>query len=308
MRVEKGRSWWLCSRLPLGMETDDQHDELGGEIAALESRLPPLRDDRQFAARADLLDALDSAFDALPGIAPDLQRRADALRREIAALDAALFARIRRRIIAGDAPHALLAELRALAPAPDDEDDALRYDSLDALVSGVLAIAPPASDPAALPPEMVAYQPTPARVVLVLIARCQLGTEDCLVDLGAGLGHVPLLAATLSGARAIGIEIDAALCDAARHAAERLGLGRVRFVCADARTADLRDGTVFYLYTPFTGGVLQTVLERLRAAAAAKQIRICTYGPYLASVAEQPWLAPLPGVDGSALRCFISRL
>jgi hypothetical protein len=62
--------------------------------------------------------------------------------------------------------------------------------------------------------------------------------------------------------------------------------------------ADLSAGTVFYLYTPFTGSILSSVLSRLRREAAARPIRICTYGPCTSAVAGESWLeataAPVP--------------
>ena len=59
---------------------------------------------------------------------------------------------------------------------------------------------------------------------------------------------------------------------------------------ADVRSVDLSDGTIFYLYTPFTGAVLNSVLEQLRLVALQHPIQICTYGPHLAAVTSQPWL------------------
>jgi hypothetical protein len=40
---------------------------------------------------------------------------------------------------------------------------------------------------------MVPYQPTPVRHILHLIAAAMVAEDDVFVDLGSGLGHVPLL-------------------------------------------------------------------------------------------------------------------
>ena len=64
-----------------------------------------------------------------------------------------------------------------------------------------------------MPPEMVAYQPTPARHAFDMIGRAGLREGDVLFDLGAGLGHVSMLAAiylVLTRTR-IGLVIQAAL-------------------------------------------------------------------------------------------------
>jgi hypothetical protein len=54
------------------------------------------------------------------------------------------------------------------------------------------------------------------------------------------------------------------------------------------RDADLDDGTVFYLYLPFTGPVLVDVMARLREVASKRTIVVCTLGMDVDQVA--PWL------------------
>jgi trans-aconitate methyltransferase len=138
--------------------------------------------------------------------------------------------------------------------------------------------------------EMLFYQPTPVRHILQLITSSALSEADTLVDLGSGLGHVPLLASIFTGAQSFGIEIEAAYVASAQECAQSLCLSRVRFIQQDARTADLSSGTVFYLYTPFTGSILSHVLGKLRHESTYRQIRICTFGPCTSVVAKEPWL------------------
>ncbi len=195
--------------------------------------------------------------------------------------------------------------LSAWAPAPHSdarEDDGQRYDFLDALLSGVLQIDEPA-DVAELEPEMVFYQPTPARHIFNMIDRAGLHERDVLVDFGSGLGHVPLLAAICTGAHCVGIEREAAYVDCAARCAQALGLANARFVRQDAREADLSAGTVFYLYTPFTGAMLGEMLARLKREADAREIRIATLGPCTPVVARETWLrsADAPKADKPAL-------
>ncbi len=126
-----------------------------------------------------------------------------------------------------------------------------------------------------------------------------------MVDLGAGLGHVSLLVGMLTGAQCTGIEIDGAYVACARECAERLGLsGRVTFAEEDARQADLSGGTVFYLYTPFTGGVLRTVLDRMRDEAERRAIRVCSLGPCTEVMAQERWLAARGPVDAGTVTVF----
>jgi tRNA A58 N-methylase Trm61 len=139
---------------------------------------------------------------------------------------------------------------------------------------------------------MVFYQPTPARHIFALIARAGLSERDILLDLGSGMGHVPLITAICTGAQTIGIELEAAYVECARRSARELNLNNVRFIQQDARAADLSRATLFYLYTPFSGTILRDVLAALRHEAARREIRICTYGPCTPTIAEERWLAP----------------
>ena len=58
----------------------------------------------------------------------------------------------------------------------------------------------------------------------------------------------------------------------------------------DARDADYSDGTIFFMYTPFTGRLLQEVLEKLEGESRKRTITICTYGPCTLQVSNQGWL------------------
>jgi hypothetical protein len=77
----------------------------------------------------------------------------------------------------------------------------------------------------------------------------------------------------------------------------------MRFVQGDARAADLSDGTVFYLYTPFTGTILRDVLNLLRDEAVRREIRICTFGLCTPAVAEEQWLSVV-GTLETETRCI----
>ena len=167
------------------------------------------------------------------------------------------------------------------------------YDSLDALVGGVLLAGAAPGEPAPPGPEMVPYQPTPARIVFELVDMADFRAHDVLYDLGSGLGQVVILANLLSGVRAKGVEVDPAYCAYARRCAHDLSLSGVSFIHADARQADYGDGTVFFLYTPFEGNMLQQVLDQLKGEAETRTIRIYTYGPCTFVVSHQDWLRPV---------------
>jgi SAM-dependent methyltransferase len=137
---------------------------------------------------------------------------------------------------------------------------------------------------------MVSYQQTPARIIFELVEKAHLTGEDVFYDLGSGLGQVPTLVHLLTGATAKGIEFEPAYCNYARVCAVGLNLSGVEFINADARTADYSEGTVFFMYTPFEGSILQEVLEKLRGESGRRRIRLFTYGPCTPQVSRQRWL------------------
>ena len=240
----------------------------------------------------------------------ELYRRAIALCTRLEAANFTLYQSIRRDIQQGAGPHSLLrwvpkrsgrdGEAVELASGPG-------YDYLDELVSGVLQFKKPDTEVAQLAPEMVFYQPTPARHIFDLIDRTTLTERDVLVDLGAGMGHVPLLTSICTDARCIGIELEPTYVDCARESARALKLKNAAFVQQDARAADLSSGTVFYLYTPFTGAVLRAVLNSLQREAARREIRICTFGPCMPVIAEEQWLKALGPLETDRISVFRSR-
>ena len=183
----------------------------------------------------------------------------------------------------------------------------LGYDYLDDLILGVLRFEETGAAIAPATPEMVFYQPTPARHIFDLIHRTALAEQDVLIDLGSGLGHVPLLAAICTKARSIGIEREPVYVDVARHSAEALNLRSVTFIQQDAREAKLSAGTVFYLYTPFTGNILRSVLDALQHEGERRTIRICTFGPCTATVAEEHWLEAIGVPQADRVALFRSR-
>lgn len=254
--------------------------------------------------RADVLDRLETWFgvssDARGG-ATDLQQRAQALRARLEGVDQSLHARLRERLRTGDGRRSLLDLVGRDAPGDGDG-----YDHLDDLVAGVLRLDAPGEQ--AVPAlDMVFYQPTPARHVFDLIRRVPLVADDVFVDLGSGLGHVALLVALCTDARAIGVELQHHCVLRARECAAALRLDRVEFIEQDARAADYSRGTLFYLYTPFGGGILRTVLDALAQESARRTFRICTYGACGMTVAAEPWLEAVGAIEPGRIAVFRSR-
>lgn len=260
-------------------------------IDRLEQDRSLLRPER-LRERSDALERLENTDAELD--AP-LRRRVEILRAGLESADRRLYESIRHEIRRGAGAEAM----RAWAAGSEETTarDGHAYDHLDALLSGVLALEEPGPDIAELAADMVFYQPTPARHIFEFIRRAELGERDVLIDLGSGLGHVPLLAAICTGARCIGVEQEAAYVECARRCAHALGLSRASFVRQDAREADVSAGTVFYLYTPFIGAMLSEVLALLKRQAAVREIRIGTLGPCTPVLADEPWLESADPAD-----------
>ncbi|HSY68808.1 MAG TPA: hypothetical protein VK813_09205 [Edaphobacter sp.] len=233
--------------------------------------------------------------------------RARSLYTQFESANLELYQTIRGEIQRATGPYRLL---RWVPDRPGKSADLAKgdgYDYLDELISGVLDFEEPDAEGVEPAQEMVFYQPTPARHIFDLIDRIALTERDVLVDLGSGLGHVPLLVSICTSARSMGVELEPAYVDCARRCAEQLNRTHVAFLQQDARLADLSSGTVFYLYTPFTGNVLRTVLDRLQREATGREIRICTFGPCTAIIAKEPWLEAIGALEADRVAIFSSR-
>lgn len=246
-----------------------------------------LREPMHLRDRLDALDRLE--LHAQGSGDADLLARAEALRAALEDVNRHLYATLRADIREGR--NAFAPWIDALEATPRGDG----YDYRDDLLSGVLALDEP-DEVAPLPPQMVYYQPTPARHIFELIRRAKLDEGDVVMDLGSGLGIVPMVVAIATSARAIGIEREHAYVDAARRCAQSLCIARASFECRDAREADFSAATLFYLYTPFTGEVMRSVLDAIRHEAARRPVSVASFGPCTRVIASESWLC----ADGAA--------
>ncbi len=272
-----------------------------------------------FSDRADALDFLESdVIDRIEGLLlkdgwskalTSLQHYAETVRTRLEGVDEGLFRKLRQNIASGNYTSAELRRRIAgygggasSGGSPADEG----YDNLDALVNGLLLTEVAPEGPSQRDPDMLFYQPTPARIVLEMVERADFRQHDVFYDIGSGLGQVSILVHLLSGIRTKGVEIEPSYCDYARGCAGRLNLSQVQFINVDAREADYSDGTIFFLYTPFVGRMLDRVLERLKHESKKRRIRLYTYGPCTLHVTRQRWLERLDqnGIQVNRLAIF----
>lgn len=232
--------------------------------------------------------------------------RLTAIQTELETINSEVYAAIRRGIRRGYGRKSLLRWLPNLCtPLALDHGG---YDYLDDVVAGVLQFEEPETITVQPTAEMVFYQPTPARHIFDLVERTALTEKDVLVDIGSGLGHVPMLTSIWTNACSVGVELQPSYVACARHVMESLNLKRIRFIEQDARAADFGTGTVFYFYTPFTGTLLRTTLDSLRRQATTRAIRICTFGPCTTVIAAENWLDPVSETEPDRVSIFRSRL
>ena len=295
--------------------------EIESDVAALENERT-LFDEANFGRRFQALDFLElDILDRIDGILArldhppelvDLKERAQRLTSHLEELNRSYFAMLRQEIRAcagaGIPPKGLLESHVGNIRRDAVPHDKAGYDVLDAFVAGLLLYNPFPVETNKPEPEMIAYQPTPARIIFELIETAQFTTSDVFYDLGSGLGQVPILVNLFSGAKAVGVEFEPAYFEYASACAADLNLPRVSFDNLDARKAAYSDGTAFFMYTPFVGGMLDAVLELLRSETRGRSIRLFTYGPCTPQVCRQVWLRQTSrnGLDPYALAGFTS--
>jgi hypothetical protein len=266
-----------------------------------------LLDPANFQRRGAVLDELDRCcsepvlLEGEPG--KDFFNRVSTLSSKLDTANTQFFASIRHQTQTGVCP----AEFRSLLSSLTIPPRGLAYDYLDDLIAGVFQFEALPEELRPLAPDSVFYQPTPARHVFHLISAASITSADTLIDLGSGLGQVPLLVSICTSAPCVGIEVDPVWVASAKKCADVLNLRNVTMLAQDAREADLSSGTIFYLYTPFTGATLEAVLGSLRLQSSLRPIRICTFGPCTLAIGSQSWLKPLAPPAADQITVFVPR-
>jgi SAM-dependent methyltransferase len=170
----------------------------------------------------------------------------------------------------------------------------------DAWLDLVLGLAEVPDDGPELPKGCVPYLPCPVSDLLRVVEHAAVGESDVFVDVGSGVGRAVAFVHLLTGASAIGVEIQPRLVRAARVLAARLRFSRTPSIEGDAAelAGALATGTVFFLYCPFGGERLAKVLADLEPIARSRTIRVCCVDLPLPPC---PWLkveaSPRTGLD-----------
>ncbi|MGF7042109.1 class I SAM-dependent methyltransferase [Mucilaginibacter lappiensis] len=277
--------------------------EMQSHIEAIEKNAA-FYEEKNFDKRIEIIDLIEfQIIDQIEELLrktdqPDeltlLKYRAEKIKSELEEIDINLFQRLQAKIktegYTGKGFKNLINEYVDFNWDPNNYQEEIGYDNLDIFINGLSPFQTMPEQTKDLEPEMVYYQKTPARIVFELVEKVHFTKEDVFFDLGSGLGQVAILVNLLAGVTAKGIEFEPTFCDYAKACAAELNLSNVSFINVDARKADYSEGTVFFMFTPFKGEILQEVLAVLKKESLLRKIKIITYGPCTAQVALQSWL------------------
>jgi SAM-dependent methyltransferase len=114
------------------------------------------------------------------------------------------------------------------------------------------------------------FEPTSAVDVERIIEFAGMGPDDVLYDLGCGDGRLVIRAAERCSSRGVGIDVDPRRIAESRANARARGVeDRVRFLVQDAKTADVSEATVVFLFLGVPGNlrVAHSLRKQLRAGA-----------------------------------------
>jgi SAM-dependent methyltransferase len=147
----------------------------------------------------------------------------------------------------------------------------------DAWVDCVLGLDEIPADGPELPRGCTPYLPCSVDALLRIVENAPVRASDVFVDIGAGVGRATAFVHLLTGATAIGIEIQPGLVRANRELAARLLTSRVSCVEGDITNLSgfIAGGSIFFLYCPFSGARLSQLLAELERTAETRTIRIC---------------------------------
>jgi Histone methylation protein DOT1 len=242
-----------------------------------------------------------------------LKHYAHQVKAQLEAVNTSMFNEIRKKISTGAYKGKLL--LKLIDEYFDHrlneflQKETVGYDNLDVFVNGLFTHQSLPPETKEREPEMVYFQKTPARIILSFIKRAEFKAQDVFYDLGSGLGQVNMLVNVLTGVISKGVEFEPAFCHYATASAADLNLKDLDFINTDARYADYALGTIFFMYTPFEGEMLQEVLRVLQDESIHRKIKIYTYGPCGSELAKQDWLIKGFEIKDASGNCceFLSR-
>jgi len=153
----------------------------------------------------------------------------------------------------------------------------------------------------------IRYQPCSPELCRMAIERSGVDPEQfCFLDIGCGKGRALIIATEYGFKDLIGVDYSAKLCRVAKRNLRTCGVERFQIVTSDATRFDYPTvNTLAFFYHPFTEVVLETVLEKLRAATFERKLVLAYVGPGGDLMLGQAWLEQIYTIPG--LRLFQKR-
>ncbi len=134
---------------------------------------------------------------------------------------------------------------------------------------------------------------TPYHMVRKMLHDLTLKETDVLYDLGSGLGRIPIYASLTTPAQCRGIEIVPERAAASEAVKEHFQIDNLEITQGSVLDQNYEDGTVFFLFNPFSFQTLESVADTLKHIAQKKKIRVVSFGPSVSFFNDQRWLVSL---------------
>lgn len=170
----------------------------------------------------------------------------------------------------------------------------------------------PVNDDVTLFRDSAVYMPTPYNMVEKILESLRFEPDDIFVDLGCGKGRIIFSVAAKKLKKIIGIEARNDMFEIAKLNLKNLKARNtpVEVVNTDVAAFDMREGTVFFMFSPFGRNTQMMVMENIRKSLAAnpRKIRIICYGgPDLAMLEGCGWLERETRTSGGQINVWRSK-
>ena len=133
------------------------------------------------------------------------------------------------------------------------------------------------------------YSKTSEKHLKEIFSELSFHDEKRLLDVGCGKGVVLKVAAAFPLQKIAGIEIDERLVGIARNNFRVLGLDK-KIECIQADAAEFEgygEYDLFFFFNPFSGSVMEKVVDKLIAAAERNPITVIYHNPVYMQLFEQ---------------------
>lgn len=120
---------------------------------------------------------------------------------------------------------------------------------------------------------------TPVDIAVRACAMLAPADDTTVLDIGAGVGKLCLIGASITRATWVGVEVDPQMVEAANNAARLLGVAdRAQFVCGEASSLDWSLSDSLYFFNPFAevlfGGEADALPRRQEFLANVERTRL----------------------------------